>query len=305
MASLRAHLFVQMVKLGVKARIGRAPTVASIRDVFNQKGFPPPAEVAYRAGTLGGVSGEWVSAGGDGSERPRLLYLHGGGFVACSALMYRPITGSFARAGFRVFAPDYRLAPEHPFPAGLDDVVAAWAALSAGGPAGIGGDSAGGNLALVAMIEARRRGLPLPAAACLFSPTTDMLGRSPSLRGNIGRDPMFTPEILACLPPAYLAGTDPADPRVSPIEADLAGLPPLLIHAGERELLRDDSVRLAERAEAAGVPVALTLWPVVPHAWQLAESFLPEARRSLAQAADFLREALDGRRAEARSGALA
>ena len=304
MASLRAHLLVAMVKLGVRARLGRNPDVAAIRKAFNQKGFPPP-KVDYRQGRLGGVPGEWASVGPEDAERPRLLYLHGGGFVACSARMYRPIVGRFAQAGFLVFAPDYRLAPEHPFPAGLDDALAAWTALRADGPAVIGGDSAGGNLALGLMIAARGRGLPLPAAACLFSPATDLLGRGASFVENARRDAMFTPEALLCIAPAYLNGADPTDPRASPIDADFFGLPPLLIHAAEREMLRDDSVQLAARAREAGVRVVLKLWPVVPHAWQLAENFLPEARRSLGEAADFLRHELDRESADARREALA
>ena len=217
--------------------------------------------------------------------------------------MYRSIAGAFAAAGFSVFAPDYRLAPEHPFPSGLEDVVAAWAAFAEDGPAVIAGDSAGGNLALGAMIEARRLGLPLPAGAALFSPVTDLSGRGTSHRENRLRDAMFSPAALACLRPAY--GADPADPRASPIEADLAGLPPMLIHAAEREMLRDDSVLFAERARAAGVPVDVSIWPVVPHCWQFAQGFLPEARRSLAEASAFLGAALDRNPAAPRPEAVA
>ncbi len=293
MASLRAHFYDIAVRMAVKARIGRERDIVAIRRAFDRETFPSPPGVDFTPGELGGVAGEWAEGRDGPAERPTLLYLHGGGFIACSARMYRPITGHFARAGFRVFAPDYRLAPEDPFPAGVEDCAAAWRALVARGPAVIAGDSAGGNLSLATMVEARRLGLPLPAAAALFSPATDLVGRSPSFRTNARADAMFRPEALTRLVPAYLDGADPADPRASPIEADLLGFPPLMIHVGTREILRDDSLRLAEKARAAGVSVSLTQFPVVPHAWQLAERFLPEAQASLTEAAVFLRRALE------------
>ena len=298
MASLRAHIYDLAIRLAVKRQLGRTLDVYAIRRAFEGARFPAPAGVAFTPGTVGGVPGEWAQAEGTSGERPTLLYLHGGGFIACSAQVYRPVTGHFARAGFRVFTPDYRLAPEHPFPAAVEDCAAVWAALAPAGPAVVAGDSAGGTLALTTIIEARRLGLTPPAAAALFSPATDLIGRSASFRTNGRRDAMFRPESLMRLVPAYLAGADPADPRASPIEADFSGFPPLLIHVGAREILRDDSVRLAEKARAAGVPVELTVFPVVAHAWQLAESFLPEARRSLDGAAAFLHRAL---RADAQS----
>lgn len=294
MASLKAHLFDAIVRYNVRTRLGTSPDIATIRASFNRKNFPDPPGVAYVPGEVGGIPGEWVRAKGEAEtgERPRLLYLHGGGFIGCSPRTHRAITGTFARAGFAVFVPDYRLAPEHPFPAGLDDAVAAWRAFAADGPAAIAGDSAGGNLSLGVMGEARRLGLPMPAAAALFSPSTDLLGRGASFFGNRRWDAMFQPESLGRLVPVYMGGADPMDPRASPIEADLAGLPPLLIHVGAREILRDDSVRLARKAEAAGVRVALTVWPVVPHVWQLAQTVLPEARQSVAEAGAFLKAEL-------------
>ncbi|MRI54232.1 alpha/beta hydrolase [Methylobacterium sp. DB1607] len=292
MASLRAHIYDLAIRLAVKRRLGNTLDVYAIRRAFEGARFPEPPGVAFTPGEVGGVLGEWAQVKGREGERPTLLYLHGGGFIACSAQVYRPVTGRFARAGFRVFTPDYRLAPEHPFPAAVEDCTAVWSALAQAGPAVVAGDSAGGTLALVTIIEARRLGLRLPAAAALFSPATDLIGRSASFRANCRRDAMFRPESLMRLVPAYLSGADPADPRASPIEADFAGFPPLLIHVGARELLRDDSLRLAEKAKAAGVPVELTVFPVVAHAWQLAESFLPEARRSLDAAAISLRRAL-------------
>jgi epsilon-lactone hydrolase len=204
------------------------------------------------------------------------------------------LTGAFARRGFRVFAPDYRLAPKHPFPAAFDDAVAAWRDFAArvGAPAAIAGDSAGGNLAaaLTVMVknEARR-----PAAAVLFSPATDMTGGGESWIENRDRDAMFPVE-LANLRDFYLAGADPRDPRASPLFGDLSGLPPILLHVGESELLRDDSVRFAKAARAAGSRAELKVWNGAPHVWQFMHGFVPEARRSIDEAAAFLRESLEG-----------
>ncbi|WP_407529056.1 alpha/beta hydrolase [Methylobacterium oryzisoli] len=289
MTSLRAYFFTWMIRWQVRPRLARAADVHQVRKVFDAAKFPEPPGVVFRPGTVGGIAGEWAERDGTGPEAPRLLYLHGGGFVACSARTHRPLIGALAQRGFRIFSPDYRLAPEHPFPAGLDDATAAWTAFAAEGPAGLAGDSAGGNLALALMLRLAREGRTLPAAAALFSPATDMQGTGESMQTNARRDAMFVPASLPALVEAYLAGHDPTDPLVSPLHGDPAGLPPLLFHVGANELLRDDSVRFAEKARAAGVDVSLTVWPVVPHAWQFAASFLPEARRSLSAAAAFLR----------------
>lgn len=288
MASLRAHLASYMVRRNVRNRLGSMDDVAKVRAVFGGRSFPDPAGATYEAGSVGGVRGEWVRPTRADKPERRLLYLHGGGFVACSPRTHRPVTGALAQRGFTVFAADYRLAPEHPFPAAVDDACAAWTGLAAEGPAAIAGDSAGGNLALVAMLLARKGGVPLPTAAALFSPVTDFVAADGSRISNARRDAMFDPRAMANLGPMYLAGADPADPRVSPLFGHLAGLPPLLFHVGEREVLRDDSVRMAEKARAAGVTVSLTVFPVVAHVWQFAHSMLPEARKSLDLAAEFL-----------------
>ncbi|MFE1600013.1 alpha/beta hydrolase [Methylobacterium sp. ID0610] len=296
MASLRAHVFAWIVRRQVKPRLARAADIREVRRVFDAAAFLDPPGIVFRSGTMGGIAGEWAERRDLGADAPRLLYLHGGGFIACSARTHRPLIGGLAGRGFRIFTPDYRLAPEHPYPAALDDAHAAWTAFAAEGPAVLAGESAGGNLSLALMLRLKREGGQLPAAAAVFSPATDMAGEGPSMRENAGRDAMFSPESFAPIREAYLAGHDPADPLVSPLNGDLAGLPPLLIHVGERELLRDDAVRLAAKAEAAGVTVALTVWPVVPHAWQFASSFLPEARRSLGEASGFLKAHLAARR---------
>ena len=287
MASLRAHLGAWMVRSKVRGPLAKARDIGEVRRVLEGPSFADPKGVAFTPGTLGGVSGEWARPVSGGTGR-RLFYVHGGGFVACSPRTHRPVTGALAQRGFTVFAPDYRLAPEHPFPAGLDDVIAAWSAFAAEGPAGLAGESAGGNLALALMLAARDRGLPLPFAACLFSPVTDFTAEGGSRVTNALRDAMFGRDAISGIRPAYLGDHDPADPYASPIFGDAKGLPPLMFHVGEREVLRDDSVRMAAKAKAAGIEAVLTVFPVVAHAWQFADRVLPEARRSLDEAAAFL-----------------
>ena len=244
-ASLQARLAAFAVRRRVRPRLGDLSDIARVRQVFNQS-LPSPRGVRYRSDTVGGVPGEWVEAEAAPATAPAtttLLYLHGGGFVGCSPRTHRPITGALARQGLRVFVPDYRLAPEHPFP-----------------------------------------------AAALFSPALDLTGGSASLTLNAGRDAMFHGPSLANLSGPYLRGADAAQPLASPLLGRLDGLPPLLVHVGESEALRDDALRLAQRAREAGVTVELQVFPVVPHVWQML-AWLPEARQSLAATATFLRSA--------------
>ena len=301
MASWQARIARTLIRKRVRPALGDMRDLMRVRKVMGEA-LPPPKGVTYTRGALGGVPGEWVEREGAAdiaaSPRPTLMYVHGGGFVGCSPRTHRPITAAFALQGFRVFAPDYRLAPEHPFPAPLDDVVAAWRALrtlhdadSPGQRLVVAGESAGGNLALALMLSLRAAGERLPEAAALFSPATDLSGGSPSIEGNADRDPMFHGPSLANLGNAYLGTAgDATNPLISPVFADPTGLPPLLIHVAAEEALRDDGLRFAEKARAAGVSVETTVWPVVPHAWQLLAK-VPEARRSLARAAGFLKTA--------------
>ena len=291
MASLKAHLAVWIIKWRVKRRLKGVRDYRRARLILMPDRYAVPTVIRVTPARMSGVAGEWVE--GPKVDGMVLLYLHGGGYFGCSAETHRPITVNFALQGFRVFAPDYRLAPENRFPAAVDDAVAVYRALLEAGPAPqrivIAGESAGGGLALSLMLALRARGVPLPASAAIFSPWTDLAATGESIRTNSKRCAMFHGADVGPTARYYLGDTDPRDPLASPLYADLSGLPPLLIHVGADEVLRDDSTRLAERARAAGVLVELKIWPVVPHAWQLAPHLIPEARRSLRESGTFLR----------------
>ena len=290
MASWQAYLMSWTLRRKLKPRLAHAK-VPYIRKLMTPPAVRVPDEVKITLGEVGGVPGEWVE--GAAQTGPTLLYLHGGGYFACSAETHRAITIGFAEQGFRVFAPNYRLAPEHRYPAALEDAVAVYKGFSS--PVVIAGDSAGGGLALALMVAARDRGVPLPLAAALFSPWTDLAATGESLVTNDRRCAMFFGGNIGKSAKFYLHGEDPRNPLASPLYADFADFPPLVIHAGKDETLLDDSVRLADRARAAGVPVELKIWPVVPHAWQLGYPRLPEARRSIGEAAGFLKAAVEAR----------
>jgi len=290
-ASFQARLSVWIIKWRVKRRLKGVRDYRVARKILRPDPFKVPSTIKISPAHLGGVPGEYLESPSPGNTI--LLYLHGGGYFACSAETHRPITAFFARVGFRVFAPDYRLAPESQFPAAVDDVVAVYRALlSAGYPPErivIAGESAGGGLSLSLMLALRSAGVPLPAAAALYSPWTDLAATGDSIRTNSDRCAMFCGSDVAASARYYLGDADPRNPLASPLYADLAGLSPLLIHVGADEVLRDDSTRLAEGARAAGVSVELKIWPVVPHAWQLVPHLIPEARQSLRETTTFLR----------------
>lgn len=245
--------------------------------------------------TGGGVRGEWIHA--PGAAPDVLLYIHGGGFVSCSAATHRPVTTALARvAGCRVFGVDYRIAPEARFPAALDDVVAAYRWLLAEGAPGAGiavaGESAGGGLALALALEARDAGMPAPRCVAALSPWTDLAATGDSVYSNDGRCAMFRPGNMAAFAAVYLAGASDRDPRASPLYADLRGLPPVLLQVGSTELLLDDARRVHERITAGGGASRLTIYHDVMHGWQLLAPFLPEARAAVEEVAGFVREHL-------------
>ena len=197
--------------------------------------------------------------------------------------------------GIPVYAIDYRLAPEHPYPAALDDCVAAYRALLARGISpehiAIGGDFGGGNLTLVTALKLKALGLPLPAALVCLSPVTDQEGFL-SRSANAKSDAMFDARMIPTVPPLYCPGANPKDPFLSPYRGDVAGLPPTLFHCSRDELLRDDSIKMAEKMKAAGVDTTIEIWPGVFHVWHITADILPEAQQAVAKLVAFLRAKL-------------
>jgi acetyl esterase/lipase len=293
MASWQAHAVDAALRLLVKRRLPQDFDIPKIRARIEKMAAGPPKGVRISQARVGCL-GEWVEVPGVPADAPVMLYLHGGGYVVCSPRTHRPITAFFARAGFRVFCPDYRMAPEHPFPAAVDDALAAYEGLlSRGVRPGmivVAGDSAGGGLTLALLVALRDRRRPLPAAAALLSPWTDLALTGETIRTNARRDAYINGPAAAKTAALYVGSADPCNPLVSPLYGDLHGLPPIIIHVGEREVLRDDSTRLAERIRAAGCEVVISIWPVVPHVWQIFNRIVPEGRQSLAQMAEFLQK---------------
>jgi acetyl esterase/lipase len=224
-----------------------------------------------------------------------MLYLHGGGYVAGSIDSHRNLTGHLAKAmGCPVLALDYRLAPEHPHPAAVEDATKAYRWLLAQGLASdrivVSGDSAGGGLTMAMLVALRDSGDPLPAAGIPISPWVDLEAGGESIRTRDGVDPMVSGASLRTISAMYLGDDgDPHDPLAAPLHADLSGLPPLLIHVGDHEVLLDDSTRLAANAEAANVDVTLEVWPEMVHVWHASAGFVPEADQAVARIAEFAR----------------
>jgi acetyl esterase/lipase len=290
------YLADAIMRTMVKPRVARCGHLAGARAISAGRPFPAlpfPDGARFRQAVLGGVPGEWASPSRPGTPAATILYFHGGGYFSGSPAAHRPISASLAKAGFRVFVPDYRLAPENPYPAAVDDAEAVWNALTRSGHRhiAVGGDSAGGGLALALMLRLRAKREAMPFAAALFSPWTDLSLTGESLQANAWRDALFDAGAVRTAAEWYLNGADPRTPEASPLYGSLEGFPPLFIEVGDREILRDDSTRLAARARAHDVNAIVNLWPAVCHAWQLACSFLPEARRSLEQTASFLHAA--------------
>lgn len=257
-----------------------------------------PRGSAFTPGVIGGVPGEWAEAkAGQRSEQRIVLYLHGGAYCVGSPATHRALTGRLALAsGARVFAADYRLAPEHPFPAALEDACAAYQGLLDAGPQPadivLAGDSAGGGLSVATALRLRELDRPLPAALLLFCPWVDLrpprsASASTGLR-EFPRDWMARDWLDACAD-SYLSGRNATDPYASPLHGELAGLPPTLIQAGGDELLLDDSERLHARMRAAGVDASLSVYPRRWHDFQLHGGLLRDAQRALDEAATHVR----------------
>ena len=286
---VRAHLTSKPRPVGWAERRQRLDEVGSI--------WPVAGDVELDMVDLDGVPGEWSMAPGSDASRV-LMFFHGGGYCSGSILSHRRLVTEAGRAaGVRTLSVGYRLAPEHPFPASVEDALSTWRFLRMQGIAAehivVGGDSAGGGLTLALIQHLRDAEEELPACAWLVSPWTDLTMSGSTLTSKDGVDPLIHRGYLGELADAYVPPTmDRKDPRVSLLYADLHGLPPMLIQVGSAETLLDDAVRLAAVAGAADVPVRLEVWPHMIHAWPLWNAHLEAGRRALADAGAFMREHL-------------
>jgi monoterpene epsilon-lactone hydrolase len=296
--SWQNRLLTWALRRWVKQASSHGPDVAASRKRTGRVPFGAKLGPGWRIRAE--ANGEWIEpADANHPARTRcILYLHGGGYVAMSARTHRSLTSRLANGSeARLFALNYRLAPEYPFPAALDDALAAWRALiAAGTPASrmvVAGDSAGGGLALALLIALRDACEALPAAAVLLSPWTDLGATGRSIVDNDTADPLFHGSWVAGHAPYYLGDTPATNPLASPLHADLTGLPPLLIQVGDTEVLLDDSRRVADKAARSGVEVTLRIWPDVPHGWHIFAPILPEGRAALREAGAFVRARID------------
>lgn len=294
--SLQARVITWLVRLVVKRwprgdyekLVGRARRLFGIPEWIS---FLVSRNVTYEEVRGADLCGEWVIPEENYYEEKVLLYLHGGGYVSCTPRTHRPITASLARmANQRVFALDYRLAPEVPFPAAVDDAARAFAWLVEIGVQpqniSIAGDSAGGGLVMATLLRLKSRGQPMPACAICLSPWVDLSGAASY--GNVESCAMFRPEDVSAFAELYLNGKSPRLPEASPLFGDLHGLPPLLIQASTSELLFDEAVQLDQKAKKSGVDSTLREYPGLPHVWQMCNGLMPEAGAALREIAVFI-----------------
>ena len=269
--------------------------VLQMRAFYEQLGqqFPVPDGVSVEPTDVGGVKAEWVRAPECRNDAV-LLYVHGGGYVIGSLASHRHQVAALSQAtGIAALSLDYRCAPEHPFPAAVDDTVSAYQSLLASGIAPnrivVAGDSAGGGLTVATLLALRERGLPQAAAGVCISPWVDLTMTAESYTTKAAVDPVVTREGVTGMSQAYLQGQDAHTPLASPLFADLSGLPPLLIQVGTAEVLLDDSIKLEANAKAAGVDVTLEVWDEMIHVWHFFYPMLSEGREAIARIGEFVR----------------
>ncbi len=294
--SLQSFIANIIIRHTVKGKPGAefsVPKARHLADKAAAKYPPPPKDVKHTPvaaqPALGLCPAEWLEVANPGRT---VLYFHGGGYFFCSLATHRPVAAYLARtAQARVLSVDYRMAPEHPYPAAVDDTVAWWKHLLSQGldpkKAAFAGDSAGGGLALATMLAAREQGLPLPAGGLLFSPWTDLSCSGETMKTNADADVMFQPHMLPLAAKLYLKDLPATTPLASPLFADLKGLPPMMIHASNHEILLSDSTRLHDKFQQVGVPSELHRRNKLPHVWPTM-IMLPEARTSLKDSGAFL-----------------
>ncbi len=273
---------------------GAQITLEQRRKGMEKVAFRVAEDVVIEHVTVASRAAEWLRAPGTNTQRA-ILYLHGGGYVMGSPNTHRSLGGEVSRAAqAAVLMIDYRLAPESPFPAAVEDGVAAFEWLIAQGfkpqNLAVAGDSAGGGLAAATLLALRDRKLPLPKAAVCISPWSDLTCTNDSYKTRAAADPMVTPDGIGNMAGVYLQGADPKNPLASPNFAELRGLPSLLIHVGRDEVLLDDSIKLHEKAKAAGVDSTLEIWDDMIHVWHAFHPMLPEGKQGIARVGTFLQE---------------
>lgn len=268
------------------------PPVEAMRKSMEKLAFPAADDIRSEKVSVTGIEGEWVRAPASRSERA-ILYLHGGGYVIGSCNTHRALAGEIARESeASVLLINYRMGPEHPFPAAVDDSVVAFEWLLNNGYKGtdiaLAGDSAGGGLALATLVASRDRGLEIPASGVAISPWADLTCSNEAYQSKAADDPMVTPHGLRRMAGLYLGEGNAEHPYASPNLAELAGLPPLLLHVGSDEILLDDAVAFEKKARAAGVDCELEVWDDMIHVWHAFHPILDEGKAGIQRIGEFL-----------------
>jgi monoterpene epsilon-lactone hydrolase len=300
MPSMRSHIFRLFMRFAIAPRFRKAgESVDALRNALDRlaRYQKIPSGIDVQPVMAGDVAGEWVAAP-DAAEDRVVLFLHGGACIAGSPTTHRELAARIAMTcAARVLVIDYRLAPEHLFPAALDDAMTAyrWLLNEGNSPThiAIGGDSSGGGLTLQTLISLRDTASPLPGAAFFLSPQTDWIHfDGESFTTQARKDPLLTPTMCRFSASCYVGPADPSTPLLSPARMDLHDLPPMLIHAGDREILLSDAMRLAERARESGVNVTFKVWKGMWHGFHASAAIVPEARQAISELGTFVREQL-------------
>lgn len=295
--SIRASIISFVLRRTLRKQLTQLHNPIGMREQMNKPLGKTPEQVQVDQVTAQGVVAEWVSWPGCSTDSA-IVYFHGGGYVFGSPAAHRALAGRLAKeAGVRVLMVDYRLAPEHPFPAAVEDATAAYRWLIDEGIDAnnivVAGDSAGGGLSVALMVNLKRLAIPQPKAAVLVSPWVDLARTGESMTTNAETDAMLTPEAMRRFAELYLGeGNDPRAPLASPVFADLSGLPPMLITVGSTEILLSDSQRLRDKLVRAGGEATLDVWPKMPHAFPIMGRLIPEAKQCVADIASFIRSHL-------------
>jgi acetyl esterase/lipase len=293
--SIRAKIMSHLLRRTVQPHFDQVRDIDAFREhlaAAARLNSTPPKHIQISHEIINGLPCEWIQAPASGAARI-LLYLHGGGYVGGSLDSHRELAWRLAEAaGLRVLLVDYPLAPEHPFPQALDQVTQCYRTLLEQGyraeDIALGGDSAGGGLALALLLNLKNRGLPLPSRAILLSPWVDLSLSGDSMVTNADTDVMLTPRALAQMARFYLGERDAQASLASPLYGDLRGLPPLLVHVSDSELLLSDGQRLATTVESLGGHVELAVWPRMPHVFQILAARIPEGKQAIAALGEFL-----------------